>query len=496
MRSQDLTRVLVDLKPAFDGFSGIPQETRLLFSALRRLPGLKTRGLLQLGGNALRAAIPAQQGLQPAQHMHRLAQTVISFSAHPNAGKSFQKKFLRELEMYRLEGRTRRGKLVPTSLFDGRLFVDFLWRTLFDKTLTPAERQLVAEEWFHVVEPSRQHFHRVGLRSLRKLPSPRYPSLDTSGFDFFVAQTPFPGELSEGTRMIVRYHDAVPLFMPHTIKDKGFHLATHYHALQANVRSGAWFSCVSEATRKDLLALFPEAEDRSEVLHNMIAAEYGKQDATPAALVPQLLRNRAAAVADYAVRPAPPADGPLQYLLMVSTLEPRKNHGLLVSAWEALKYAGFANLKLVVVGGLGWDFQPIVRQLRPWVEQGEVFHLENVPARELRVLYSHAAVTVCPSLFEGFDYSGAEALSCGSPVAASDLPVHREIYADGASYFDPYDIADAARTIAELIGTEQAASRPELAGRGRAIAARYLPDEILPRWDALLRRAKTRAGAN
>ena len=40
--------------------------------------------------------------------------------------------------------------------------------------------------------------------------------------------------------------------MPHTISDRRFHQAFHYRALRKNVESGAWFVCVSDATRKDL----------------------------------------------------------------------------------------------------------------------------------------------------------------------------------------------------------------------------------------------------
>ena len=73
--------------------------------------------------------------------------------------------------------------------------------------------------------------------------------MSTRGFDVLIAETPFPGTLAQGTQMVVRYHDAIPLLMPHTITDKTFHQAAHYHALRRNVQSGAWFACVSDASR-------------------------------------------------------------------------------------------------------------------------------------------------------------------------------------------------------------------------------------------------------
>ncbi|MDR7927306.1 hypothetical protein RIE95_09980 [Acidithiobacillus thiooxidans] len=48
--------------------------------------------------------------------------------------------------------------------------------------------------------------------------------------------------------------------------------------------------------------------------------------------------------------------------------------------------------------------------------------LHSVPAEALRLLFRQAVVTVCPSVGEGFDFSGVEAMRCGGVVAASDIP--------------------------------------------------------------------------
>ena len=175
------------------------------------------------------------------------------------------------------------------------------------------------------------------------------------------------------------------------------------------------------------------------------------------------------------------ADGP-NYLLMVSTLEPRKNHLGLLAAWEQLRDAGHPDLHLVLVGMLGWDNKAILRKLLPWVARGQVHVLEDVPAADLRLLYRHASVTVCPSFGEGFGFSGVEAMHCGGVVAASDLPVHREVYGDAAEYFNPYSSRDLAQALGRLLGTESQPRRAHLMAAGASIAARYLPDQMLPRW--------------
>lgn len=59
---------------------------------------------------------------------------------------------------------------------------------------------------------------------------------------------------------------------------------------------------------------------------------------------------------------------------------------------------------------------------------------------ELRVAYSGAAAFVTPSLAEGFNIPIIEALACGTPVLASDTPVHREVGGEAADYFDPQSV--------------------------------------------------------
>ncbi len=178
----------------------------------------------------------------------------------------------------------------------------------------------------------------------------------------------------------------------------------------------------------------------------------------------------------------PPPKEPLEYLLIVSTIEPRKNHLNLLSAWERLRVERFPRLKMIIVGALGWHHKAIVRKLRPWLERGDAFLLEDVLASELRLMYRHASATVCPSFGEGFDFSGVEAMRSGGAVVASDIPVHREIYANAAEFFNPYSVEDLARAIDSVINPENSSRRGELVGRGAQVASRYTHESILPVW--------------
>ena len=185
---------------------------------------------------------------------------------------------------------------------------------------------------------------------------------------------------------------------------------------------------------------------------------------------------------------------PLRYLLAVSTVEPRKNHARLMAAWELLKAEVDADLKLVVVGTLGWDYQQLIKGFRTWIDRGELFMLNAVPAPDLRVLYQHASATVCPSLGEGFDFSGVEAMRSGGVVIASDIAVHREVYADAAVYFNPYSTASLVESVTSVVyAADSPAVLQGLRLLGQEVSARYLPERILPQWETFL--AAVRGGA-
>jgi hypothetical protein len=279
--------------------------------------------------------------------------------------------------------------------------------------------------------------------------------------------------------------------MPHTITDKAWHQASHYAALRRNVHDGAWFACVSDATRNDLLTVFPEAAARAITVHNMISPAYFPEESSPAR-IPEILRSRrntSAALAgggEGVLHELRRAGAQVEYLLMVSTIEPRKNHLTLLAAWEQLRIERFPQLQLVIVGALGWDHASIVSKFRPWIGRGGLHVLEDVPAPELRMLYRHARATVCPSFGEGFDFSGVEAMRCGGVVAASDIPVHRDVFDSACEYFSPYDADGMAAAIARVIAPDATARRGELHRDGERVCARYLEGTVLPQWKRLL----------
>ena len=497
-------RNLLAMRPALEGHAGIPQETRLLFRGLSLLEDVRVEGLLQSGDQLLARGLPPNgKGwfgtLSTDRQLNRLGRVVISLEQR-NKGKSKALKKSNWTSVVRITAHTIAmavwrgvGGSQTLTRFDAHNFRDYIWRRFFARTLPPADFDLVTRASFRIARIPWGAMHICGLFT-RRFGRPIYPRLDTSDFDIMIAETPYPASVPRKTKLIIRYHDAIPVLMPHTISDRGHHQASHYRALRHNVNNGAWFVCVSEATRSDLLSVFPQAAPRSLTIHNMVSHDYFDEDSS-ADRVPEIIKTR------LNTRIKPPLDpafarrlfaegsgeAPLQYLLIVSTIEPRKNHLTLLSAWETLRVETFPELKLLVVGETGWRQKSIVSKFRPWMERGDAFLVENVPSADLRLLYKHARATVCPSFGEGFDFSGVEAMMSGGAVVASDIPVHREIYADAAEFCNPYSVADTARAIRSVIDPSRIARRDELVAKGAIISQRYTSEAILPKWQTFLR---------
>lgn len=503
-------KILAELRPALDGHYGIPQETRLLFSVLAGRAEVELSGLLQLSTRQVRGGAAIDTEMSTAEKVNRYAQTVVSLKGGAGTSADWKQGVAQFIAFHAARWQLRLSAWfgvgnVHLRHFETRYFEDFIWQGLFSRSVPAQERSKVLCCDHRVCSAPWRQMHLAGLERRWFLGKAAYPKLDTHAVDIFIAQTPYPGRVSEGTVLIVHYHDAIPVLMPHTISDRAFHQASHFHALGANVRDKAWFVCVSETTRTDLLQLYPEAAPRAVTIHNMLSTHF-----FPSTPEPERLAGIVQRYAQGAFRPpnAKASDRTYElarrfgtesektafyqhafapgcrYLLMVSTLEPRKNHARLLEAWQVLRDRVAPDVKLVFVGHIGWDFKTILDACVPSVEQGGLFMLQSVPADALRVLYQHALVTVCPSVGEGFDFSGAEAMRCGGGVvAASDIPVHREVFGDAAEYFDPYDTASVVDCLHGLVAAEDAQSRRDgLRARGLEQSARYLPDRIVPQW--------------
>jgi glycosyltransferase involved in cell wall biosynthesis len=137
--------------------------------------------------------------------------------------------------------------------------------------------------------------------------------------------------------------------------------------------------------------------------------------------------------------PAPEALSGVDYFVACGTIEPRKNHLLLLNVWRELARSGVAP-KLVIVGKRGWLNENVVDMMTRCPALREtVIEASGLSTPGLRRLMAGARALLMPSFGEGFGLPLAEALVAGAPVIASDLEVFREVGGDAPDFLDPLD---------------------------------------------------------
>jgi alpha-1,3-rhamnosyl/mannosyltransferase len=157
---------------------------------------------------------------------------------------------------------------------------------------------------------------------------------------------------------------------------------------------------------------------------------------------------------------------PEDYLLIVGTLEPRKNHLNLFNAIQLLDRR--VDLPLVVAGRRGWEDEPIMREASRLVDRGRVILVDFVPDSDLPGLYAGARVVVYPSWYEGFGLPVAEAMASGSPVVTSTAAALKETGGNSAIYCDPAEPECIAEGIERAVREENQSTATKFARQARA----------------------------
>jgi glycosyltransferase involved in cell wall biosynthesis len=152
------------------------------------------------------------------------------------------------------------------------------------------------------------------------------------------------------------------------------------------------------------------------------------------------------------------------YLLYVGHRGEHKNFRVLA---EAMSDPALDRFDLVLVGG-----SERVLETPAWREfnRGRLRHLQRVSDVQLCGLYAEAAAVVFPSLYEGFGFPLVEAMSCGAPVVASDIPSSREVCGEAAEFFPSRDAAACAGAILRVQDPER---KKSLTVRGMERAKRF-----------------------
>jgi glycosyltransferase involved in cell wall biosynthesis len=143
-----------------------------------------------------------------------------------------------------------------------------------------------------------------------------------------------------------------------------------------------------------------------------------------------------------------PLDGSILFL---GTLEPRKNLGVLLDAYETLAQRMSAVPRLVLAGAAAPEAAPWLERISRPPLQGHVVHFGYVPDHPREGMYAGARVLVLPSLDEGFGLPVLEAMAAGVPVIVSNRGSLPEVVGDAGIIVEPDDVEGMAAAIARVV---------------------------------------------
>ena len=144
------------------------------------------------------------------------------------------------------------------------------------------------------------------------------------------------------------------------------------------------------------------------------------------------------------------------FILYAGTIRPQKNIPRLIEAFAVLRSdlegrPEFKDLRLIIIGDELSRYPAVRRAVAETRTEPLVRFLGFVPFETLRVFYCAASVFAFPSLYEGFGLAPLEAMACGTPVVASDVPPLVEAVGDAAELVSPDNVFDIARGLREVL---------------------------------------------
>jgi len=246
-------------------------------------------------------------------------------------------------------------------------------------------------------------------------------SFEISGLGLNLLHSPdFIPPFRRKCKSIITIHDLAFLLYPHFLTKES---ARYYGQIDHAWRNTDHIIAVSEATKQDSINMLGVPEKKITVIHeatNPIYQPVPEDDAQRVSRGKYKLNKN--------------------FILFVSTIEPRKNLPGLLQAYRRLRDEYKRDEILVLSGSKGWLWEEVYETVDKLNLEKHVAFLGRVPSEDLVYLYNAAQLFVHPSFYEGFGLTPLEAMNCGTPVIVSNTSALPEVVGDAALMIDPHDI--------------------------------------------------------
>lgn len=249
---------------------------------------------------------------------------------------------------------------------------------------------------------------------------------------------------------VANIHDLTFLRYPEYMSEKVLAKIT---ATFGNIMEAERFIVNTHAIKEELITLKKIPSDRIDVIPHGPSGDYHPVQRSP--------EKRKQYIDKYTKD---------DYILCVSTIEPRKNLPTLIKAFRLFKEKNLS-VKLIIAGGKGWQYKDTVKLPQNLGIEHDVIYTGYVDERTMLYLYNYASLFVYPSLYEGFGIPVIEAMSCGIPVIISNIPSLTEVAGEAAVPFNPQDYEELAHTMGKIIRSESL--KTELGEKGLKKARDY-----------------------
>lgn len=234
---------------------------------------------------------------------------------------------------------------------------------------------------------------------------------------------------------VVTIHDLIPYIMPETV-GKGY-LCKFLKDMPSIIDMANAIITVSKCSKDDILRFFNV--DPAKIFVTPLAASniYKPMNRT---YCKKYICEKYGIASDF--------------ILYVGGFSKRKNVSCLIKAFLKLKASFSTDIKLLLCGAKRDEFAAIEELSKASNFSSDIVFTDYISIEDMPLLYNACSIFVYPSLYEGFGLPPLEAMKCGIPVIASNIPAIREVTQDSAILFNPSDINALTENIYSLLNNE------------------------------------------